>query len=37
MKRFHVRLMVDQPYSSICFYNTLFGAQPSVQKSDYAK
>jgi catechol 2,3-dioxygenase-like lactoylglutathione lyase family enzyme len=37
MKRFHVHVNVDQLESSIRFYTTLFGAQPSVLKSDYAK
>jgi catechol-2,3-dioxygenase len=37
MKRFHVHLNVDQLDSSICFYTTLFGVEPSVLKSDYAK
>jgi hypothetical protein len=37
MKRFHVHVNVDQLDSSIRFYTTLFGAAPSVVKSDYAK
>jgi hypothetical protein len=37
MKRFHVHVNVDQLDSSIRFYTTLFGVDPSVVKSDYAK
>jgi catechol 2,3-dioxygenase-like lactoylglutathione lyase family enzyme len=37
MKRFHVHLGVENLESSIRFYNTLFGAEPSVLKPDYAK
>jgi len=37
MKRFHVHVNVDQLDSSIRFYTTLFGAEPSVVKEDYAK
>lgn len=37
MKRFHVHLNVDQLDSSIRFYTTLFGIEPSVLKADYAK
>ncbi|MEP7186466.1 MAG: ArsI/CadI family heavy metal resistance metalloenzyme [Rhodanobacter sp.] len=37
MKRFHVHLNVDQLDTSVRFYTTLFGTEPSVLKSDYAK
>lgn len=37
MKRFHVHVNVANLESSIRFYNTLFGAEPSVVKADYAK
>ncbi|MEO0364111.1 MAG: ArsI/CadI family heavy metal resistance metalloenzyme [Pseudomonadota bacterium] len=37
MKRFHVNITVDDIEPSIEFYATLFGAQPTVQKADYAK
>ena len=37
MKRFHVHLAVDNLADSIRFYSTLFGAEPTVQKTDYAK
>ena len=37
MKRFHVHLAVDNLQESVRFYSTLFGAEPSVQKADYAK
>ena len=37
MKRLHVHIAVDDLDRSIGFYSTLFGAQPSVLKSDYAK
>jgi catechol 2,3-dioxygenase-like lactoylglutathione lyase family enzyme len=37
MKRLHVHVAVDDLAESIRFYNTLFAAEPSVQKSDYAK
>jgi len=37
MKRFHVHLAVHDLAASIRFYSTIFGAHPSVQKSDYAK
>jgi catechol-2,3-dioxygenase len=37
MKRFHVHLAVDSLADSVKFYSTLFGAQPTVQKPDYAK
>lgn len=37
MKRFHVNLHVADLPKSIGFYNTLFGEEPTVHKSDYAK
>lgn len=37
MKRFHVHLNVTDLAASVRFYSALFGAEPSVQKSDYAK
>ena len=37
MKRFHVHVSVDDLDANIRFYSTVFGTQPSVLKSDYAK
>ncbi len=37
MKRLHVHVGVKDLDSSIRFYSTLFGAEPSVTKHDYAK
>lgn len=37
MKRFHVHVNVADLEASIGFYSTLFGAAPSVRKTDYAK
>jgi catechol 2,3-dioxygenase-like lactoylglutathione lyase family enzyme len=37
MKRFHVHVAVPDLERSIRFYSTLFGAEPSVVKDDYAK
>jgi catechol 2,3-dioxygenase-like lactoylglutathione lyase family enzyme len=37
MKRFHVHVGVDNLEKSVRFYSTLFGREPSVLKSDYAK
>jgi catechol 2,3-dioxygenase-like lactoylglutathione lyase family enzyme len=37
MKRFHVHVAVPHLAESIRFYSTLFGAEPSVRKDDYAK
>ena len=37
MKRLHVHVGVDDLTQSIGFYSTLFGAQPTVTKDDYAK
>src|SRR3546814_1134683 len=37
MKRFHVHVSVQDLDASLRFYSKLFGAEPSVVKSDYAK
>ena len=37
MKRFHVHVAVHDLEQSVRFYSALFGAQPSVEKDDYAK
>lgn len=37
MKRFHVHVVVDDLEQSIRFYSSLFAADPTVQKPDYAK
>jgi predicted lactoylglutathione lyase len=37
MKRFHVNVAVNNLAQSIEFYRTLFGEDPAVEKSDYAK
>jgi catechol 2,3-dioxygenase-like lactoylglutathione lyase family enzyme len=37
MKRFHVHVGVSDLDDSIAFYSTLFAAQPTVLKPDYAK
>jgi len=37
MKRFHVHIAVPDLDQSIGFYSTLFGAEPTVRKPDYAK
>ena len=37
MKRFHVHVSVGNLKQSIQFYTELFGSQPSVLKSDYAR
>lgn len=37
MKRIHIGLQVDDVAASSRFYSTLFGAEPSVVKDDYAK
>ncbi len=37
MKRLHVHVAVDEIELSVRFYSALFGAAPSVLKSDYAK
>ena len=37
MKRLHVHVGVNDLEQSITFYSTLFGTEPTVTKSDYAK
>ena len=37
MKRFHVHLNVQHIGHNVAFYSQLFGVQPSIVKSDYAK
>lgn len=37
MKRLHVHVAVDDLADSIGFYATMFGAEPTVRKHDYAK
>jgi len=37
MKRFHVHVGVSDLEANIRFYSNLFGTQPTVRKSDYAK
>lgn len=37
MKRFHVHVSVKDLVESVRFYSTLFAAEPSVLKDDYAK
>ncbi len=37
MKRLHVHVSVDDLAESIRFYSTLFAAEPTVLRSDYAK
>ena len=37
MKRLHVHVSVDDLPASIRFYSTLFAAEPSVTRDDYAK
>jgi hypothetical protein len=37
MKRLHVHVSVDDLVQSIRFYSTLFAAEPTVRKDDYAK
>jgi len=37
MKRFHVHVAVPDLQKGIRFYSTMFGAEPSVVKPDYAK
>lgn len=37
MKRLHLHVAVSDLETSIRFYSTLFGAAPTVTKSDYAK
>jgi len=37
MKRMHIHVAVEQLDQSIRFYSALFGAEPEVTKTDYAK
>jgi hypothetical protein len=37
MKRFHVHVSVEDLTQSVRFYSTLFSAEPTVLKDDYAK
>ncbi|MHC2438589.1 hypothetical protein [Bradyrhizobium sp. USDA 4451] len=37
MKRMHVHVAVKDIPQSVGFYSALFGAEPTVVKSDYAK
>ncbi len=37
MKRFHVHVAVKDLPQSVRFYSTMFGAEPTVLKPDYAK
>lgn len=37
MKRMHLHMAVEDLNQSIIFYNSLFGATPTVTKDDYAK
>src|SRR5277367_2627701 len=37
MKRFHVHVRVEDLEASVKFYAVLFGMQPSVSRTDYAK
>lgn len=37
MKRFHVHVAVNDLDKSISFYSAIFGEQPAVVKTDYAK
>ena len=37
MKRFHVNVGVADIQQSVDFYRTLFDAEPTIQKDDYAK
>ena len=37
MKRFHVNVGVADIQQSVDFYRTLFNAEPTLQKDDYAK
>ncbi len=37
MKRIHIGLEVKDLTQSVCFYTDLFGAAPTLEKSDYAK
>lgn len=37
MKRFHIHVAVENLPDSVHFYSTLFGVEPTVLKTDYAK
>lgn len=37
MKRFHMHMAVEDIDRNVKFYSTLFGAEPTVRKPDYAK
>lgn len=37
MKRFHMHMAVEDIDKNVKFYSTLFGAEPTVRKPDYAK
>ncbi|MDP1907808.1 MAG: glyoxalase/bleomycin resistance/dioxygenase family protein, partial [Hyphomicrobium sp.] len=37
MKRFHVHVGVTDLDQSVAFYSSLFGTEPSVAQTDYAK
>ncbi len=37
MRRFHVHIAADNLQDNIHFHSTLFGAEPTISKSDYAK
>lgn len=37
MKRFHMHMAVEDIEKNVQFYSTLFGAEPTVRKADYAK
>ena len=37
MKRLHIHVSVEDVAASIQFYNTLFAAEPTITKGDYAK
>ena len=37
MKRFHVHVAVDDLEANVRFYSSVFGAEPTVRKPDYAK
>src|SRR5688572_26377751 len=37
MKRFHVHVAVDDLDANVRFYSSVFGAEPTVRKPDYAK
>ncbi len=37
MKRLHIHISVEDIATSVTFYSTLFAAEPSVIKPDYAK